>query len=74
MNDKGNARRMLVDASDRQPPARLAMPTVIRLLVVIAVLAALAVAGMFYLANYVGPHTREIHVPIPAERLQPPTP
>lgn len=50
------------------------MPTVIRLLVVIAVLAALAVAGMFYLANYVGPHTREIHVPIPAERLQPPTP
>ncbi len=50
------------------------MPTVVRLLVILAVLAALAGGAMFYLANYVGPHTGEIHVPIPPERLQPATP
>ena len=67
-------RRTLADVSMRQPPAGNAMPTVVRLIIILAVLAALVGGAMFYLANYVGPHTREIHVPIPPERLQPATP
>jgi hypothetical protein len=65
---------MFLWGSTRQWPSGTAMPTLIRFLIVLAVLAALAGAGMFYLANYVGPRTREMTVPIPAERLQPVAP
>ena len=47
------------------------MPTLIRFLVVLIVLAAIGIAGMFYLANFVEPHTREMTVKVPADRLQP---
>jgi hypothetical protein len=46
------------------------MPTLVRFLVVVIVLAAIGLAGMFYLANFVEPHTREMIVKVPAERLQ----
>src|SRR5882724_6422021 len=49
----------------------LAMPTLVRFLVVLIVLAAIGLAGMFYLANFVEPHTREMTVKVPADRLQP---
>jgi hypothetical protein len=47
------------------------MPTLVRFLVVLIVLAAIGLAGMFYLANFVEPHTREMTVKVPADRLQP---
>ena len=47
------------------------MPTLIRFLVVLIVLAAIGIAGMFYLANFVEPNTREMTVKVPADRLQP---
>ena len=47
------------------------MPTLIRFFVVLLVLAAIAIAGMFYLANFVEPNTREMTVKVPADRLQP---
>jgi type IV secretory pathway TrbL component len=47
------------------------MPTLVRFLVVLIVLAAIGIAGMFYLANFVEPHTREMIVKVPADRLQP---
>jgi len=46
------------------------MPTLVRFLVVLIVLAAIGLAGMFYLANFVEPHTREMTVKVPADRLQ----
>ena len=46
------------------------MPTLVRFLVVLIVLAAIGIAGMFYLANFVEPHTREMTVKVPADRLQ----
>jgi hypothetical protein len=47
------------------------MPTLVRFLVVLIVLAVIGLAGMFYLANFVEPHTREMTVKVPADRLQP---
>ena len=47
------------------------MPTLVRFLVVLIVLAAIGLAGMFYLANFVEPHTREMTVKVPADRLKP---
>lgn len=47
------------------------MPTLVRFLVVLIVLAAIGIAGMFYLANFVEPHTREMTVKVPADRLRP---
>ena len=47
------------------------MPTLVRFLVVLIVLAAIGLAGMFYLANFVEPNTREMTVKVPAARLQP---
>ncbi len=45
------------------------MPTVVRFLIVVAVLAGLAVAGMFALATLVEPQPREMTVTIPSSRL-----
>ena len=47
------------------------MPTLVRFLVVLIVLAAIGLAGMFYLANFIEPHVREMTVKVPAARLQP---
>ena len=47
------------------------MPTIIRFVMTLAVLAALAGAAMFYLANFVEPNTREMTVRIPSSRLEP---
>lgn len=45
------------------------MPTLIRFLVVVVVLAVAVGAATYYLANYVGPHTREMTIRIPASKL-----
>ena len=45
------------------------MPTLIRLLVSVFVLAALGLGAMFVLANFVTPNRRDITVDIPVERL-----
>jgi len=45
------------------------MPSLFRFLFVVAVLAALAGAATVYLANFVGPNTREMTVRIPASKL-----
>jgi len=47
------------------------MPTLVRFLVVLLALAAIGLAGMFYLANFIEPHVREMTVKVPAARLQP---
>jgi hypothetical protein len=51
-----------------------AMPSLVRFLFVLLFLAALAGAAMVYLAFFVGPHTREMTIRIPAEKLAPLTP
>lgn len=47
------------------------MPTLVRFLVVVLVLAGLAGAAVFYLANFIHPNTREMTIRIPASRLEP---
>ncbi len=47
------------------------MPSLIRFLVTIAVLAGLVFAGMFALATFVEPNQREMTVRIPANKLNP---
>jgi hypothetical protein len=48
------------------------VPTLVRFLVVLAILAGLGFAAMFALATLVQPDLREITIPIPSDRL--PTP
>lgn len=45
------------------------MPSLIRFLVLIGILAGLAWIGMFALVNYVEPEQREMSTPVPANRL-----
>jgi hypothetical protein len=45
------------------------MPSLIRFLAVVAVLAGLAFAGLWALANLVEPQPREMSVTIPQERI-----
>lgn len=45
------------------------MPSLFRFLIVLVVLGAIGGAAMIYLANFVGPHTREMTVRVPAEKL-----
>lgn len=47
------------------------MPTLIRFLTVVLVLAALAAAATVYLAYMVPPNTREMTIRIPASKLAP---
>lgn len=47
------------------------MPSLIRLIVFLAVVAGLAFAGMFALANFVHPEQSEMTIRIPAEKLNP---
>ena len=47
------------------------MPTIIRFLTTLLLLAMLIVAAMVYLGNFVEPHQREMSVRIPASRLEP---
>lgn len=47
------------------------MPTLFRLLVILGILAGLGYAGLFALATFLPPETRETTVNIPADRLQP---
>lgn len=47
------------------------MPTLIRFLTVVLVLAALAAAATIYLAYMVEPNTREMTIRIPASKLMP---
>jgi hypothetical protein len=49
--------------------ARFPMPTLIRLLVYLAVIAALGYGAMFALATFVEPRQKEIIVDIPPEKL-----
>jgi hypothetical protein len=50
------------------------MPSLLRFLFVLAVLAAIATATVVYLADFVHPRTREMTIRIPPARLNPPTP
>lgn len=45
------------------------MPSLFRLLVVLGILAGIGYAGLFALAVFLKPESREITVTIPAERL-----
>jgi hypothetical protein len=45
------------------------MPTIVRFLIVLLVLAALAGAGVIYLAYFVHPTPREMSIKVPADRL-----
>ena len=47
------------------------MPTIIRFVTTLAVLAVLVGAAMFYLANFVEPGVREMSARIPADRIDP---
>lgn len=46
------------------------MPTLVRFLVVVMVLAALVGAAIFYLANFIPPNTREMTIRIPSSKLE----
>lgn len=47
------------------------MPSLIRLLVVLGILAAIVYGGMVALVVAVDPNPREMSVPIPSDRLRP---
>lgn len=49
------------------------MPSLIRFLTVVGVLAGLVFGGVFALATFVTPRTREMTVTIPASKLRPQT-
>jgi hypothetical protein len=59
--------RMLNKADVDEAP----VPTLLRFLAVIAVLAGLGFAAMFVLATFVEPESRDMSVTIPFTRLQP---
>jgi lipopolysaccharide export LptBFGC system permease protein LptF len=46
------------------------MPSLFRFLIVLVILGILGGAAMIYLAMFVAPHTREMTVRIPSEKLQ----
>ena len=48
------------------------MPTLVRFLVVLAILAGLGFAAMLALATLIQPDNREITIPIPRDRLPAP--
>lgn len=50
------------------------MPSLMRFLTVVVVLAALAAAAVVALATMVGPNTREMTIRIPASKLDPNAP
>jgi hypothetical protein len=50
------------------------MPTLMRLLTILAVLAGLAYAGIFALATLVEPKQAEMTIRIPATKVNPPSP
>jgi hypothetical protein len=45
------------------------MPSLIRLLAILGILAGLAYAGIWALANLIQPETREITITIPSDRI-----
>lgn len=45
------------------------MPSLIRLLTVLGILAGLAFAGIWALANLIQPETREITITVPPDRI-----
>lgn len=45
------------------------MPSLLRLLSVIAIIGAIIYGGVFALAHFVQPHTRDMSVPIPPDRF-----
>lgn len=45
------------------------MPTLIRLVVFLALLAVLGFVAMFVLANFVGPNQRDISIDVPVDRV-----
>lgn len=47
------------------------MPTIVRFLTVLVILAGLFAVAVFYLGNFVEPNTREMSVRIPSSRLSP---
>jgi hypothetical protein len=47
------------------------MPTLFRLLAVIAIIVGIVYGGMFALANYVKPNIGEISVRVPPDRINP---
>jgi hypothetical protein len=51
---------------------QLSVPTLVRFLVVLAILAGLGLGAMFALATLVQPDVREITIPIPSDRLPAP--
>ena len=55
----------------RLPAFGTDLPSLIRFIVTLAVLAGLVYAGMFALATFVEPDTREMKVRIPQSKLQP---
>ena len=46
------------------------MPSLLRFLLLVAVLAGLGAAAIFALATFVEPQTREIVVPLPRDRFE----
>jgi hypothetical protein len=48
------------------------MPSLIRFLVVVGVLAGLGFAGLYWLANYVEPQPREITIRVPTDKFREP--
>jgi hypothetical protein len=61
--------RDLIQGLSRQTATRDAMPSLVRFLVVCAILAGIVGAAMFYLATFVEPNTREMTIRIPADKL-----
>ncbi|MBN9045110.1 MAG: hypothetical protein J0H18_05505 [Rhizobiales bacterium] len=47
------------------------MPTLTRIIAFLAVIAAIAYGGIYALANFVEPQTRQMQVEIPAAKLNP---
>jgi hypothetical protein len=62
---------VVADGIRRQIQGNRAMPSLIRFLVVIGLIAAAVYGGMVALVMFVEPNPREMSVRIPGERLQP---
>jgi hypothetical protein len=52
-----------------EEPGRLPMPSLFRLLTVIAILAGVVYGGLYALAHFVKPTTRDISVTIPPDKF-----
>jgi hypothetical protein len=65
----GEAKMIVLKPRSGHPCGNHAMPSLLRVLVVVGIVGGLGYAAMYMLANYVDPKTREMSVTVPPDHF-----